>query len=702
MKISKQLAAFAFVRDEYERSGDIVRGLTPLFIPALHPQRGQKFSPTTFADEVKKRYDIPMTPLAAEGLSAKLEKAGLLVDESDQQGVSIYRVPANLPARNLESTDEVEDLVATFVSFVEAEISRHGFSADPEDIEEELLRLIRTQEFFSSYSNEGTDFFRGNTLTLREAKGQESSDSEKSQFDLSEFVAIIAAKYFTELRESAPEKLEAFSYLVSGVLISETVLTLQEPSSMDELESIKACLDAPLLLDFLDLNTPEQADYAAQLMESIISAGLQPCVYLHSVREMREVIQAPITAMRSGNRPYGLLGTRLMQDPDHLAYARSILLSLEETLREKGIEILDSDEINEDEDYQQANLEDRLFPYSGAMHSDIKPRHRDVKSVSYSWYLRGDDYPRSLVDTSVIFISRNNRLVRQVQGFFRRDEEFYEGMFPPIITDSELACLLWFAAGGNASNLTAVKLVANCAAAIEPKKDIVSSMRQVLFDSDKEKLSHFEALMGDRRARACLTVEALGDRQILSVRRANEILEEMRQSLAADKDRELASRVLQERRRSSSERAAVEHDLRRERERRSQVEIERHRIESEREQLKSEEERRAARVEDSVRRLVKKNIRIYRALVIIIVVIVVGILTTVSNIWVSNLYVTVPIGVVLALFGSIFLSPSLRKCIERRARERTAKNAADFGFTKYEIEVILSRTNQDTHYSGEQ
>jgi hypothetical protein len=504
-----------------------------------------------------------------------------------------------------------------------------------------------------------------------------------------ELVAILAAKFFTDLRTADPRKLKVFSDLVAGVLISETVLTLQQPSNVEELGGVKACLDAPLVLDLLDLNTPEQTEYAAQLMQSISSAGLQPCVYSHSVREMLEVIKGPISAMRSGKRPYGLLGARLVQDQGHLAYARTVLSSLDSILTERGIEIIDSDEIADDESYQGSNLEDRLFPYVGAMHADVRPRHRDVKSASYSWYLRSHDNPQSLVDTSVIFISRNHRLVRGIQRFFRRDEEFSEGVFPPVITDSELACLLWFATGGTENNLTQMKLVANCAAAIEPSKSVVSSMRQVLFETDQSKLTQFEALMGDRRARACLTVEALGERQIFSVDRAHQILEEMRQSLTAEKEREMAERVLREKRKHSKEASKIWGDLNRERERASEEGLKRSRVEAENAQLQTAEKERKERAEESITMAFERKVKSYRVAYICLHVILVSALTAGSYHLVDNALYTIPVGVVLALFGSLYIPLSARRVIERQAKGQVIQRASEFGYPRSEVEGFL-------------
>ncbi|MDP3296136.1 MAG: hypothetical protein Q8N09_00835 [Thermodesulfovibrionia bacterium] len=78
---SKELIAFAYVQEAYQKSGDITTGLMPLFAPIIHARSGQIFNPTDFAKAVQEKYDIAMRPIVAESLIPKLVEASLLKKE---------------------------------------------------------------------------------------------------------------------------------------------------------------------------------------------------------------------------------------------------------------------------------------------------------------------------------------------------------------------------------------------------------------------------------------------------------------------------------------------------------------------------------------------------------------------------------------------------------------------------------------------
>ena len=56
--ISKELVAFAYVHEEYKRTGDIVAGLMPIFAPIIYEMSGQKFMANKFSKTVQSKYGI--------------------------------------------------------------------------------------------------------------------------------------------------------------------------------------------------------------------------------------------------------------------------------------------------------------------------------------------------------------------------------------------------------------------------------------------------------------------------------------------------------------------------------------------------------------------------------------------------------------------------------------------------------------------
>ncbi len=72
------LIAFALVAEEYESSGDPIRGLKPLFAPLLQDRKGQTFDPEEFSGRFKAGYGLDMTPFIANALKEVLTQIGLL------------------------------------------------------------------------------------------------------------------------------------------------------------------------------------------------------------------------------------------------------------------------------------------------------------------------------------------------------------------------------------------------------------------------------------------------------------------------------------------------------------------------------------------------------------------------------------------------------------------------------------------------
>mgnify|MGYP005856569465 CR=1 FL=1 len=481
MRIHRELAAFALVHEEYEKSGSVINGLTPIFAPALAEQRGSLFSPAQFAKDVERLYDIPMTAIAAEGMAPKLRAAGLLIEEEDSAGTGIYRVARSIEVPDADLGEDVVGLLETFVEFASYELSRHGLSAGRDQIREVFLDVIKSQDFLLRIGSSQIDYYKSGRLSLNSSIESEESDTECNEDRLESAIYLLSAQYISSINRPESAQFATLNKLVTGALLAEVVMTLRVPSGVDSMDSTQIFIDTPLVLDLLDLSTPEHKSYAEQLFKVLNDASCKVFLFSHSLEEAKEAIRAPLSLLAGGTEPHGPLGFRLMHEPGHLAYTRTVLGSLAERITELGIAIYDSDEIATDKSYRAANLEERVLPYVGEMHYDVRPRLRDVQSISYTWYLRADYNPETLIDSRAVFVTRNAGLSRSVQRFFRRDDEFGEAIFPAIITDRELACLFWFIGGGDLRRITEARLVANCAAAVEPRLNMaISGSRKAL------------------------------------------------------------------------------------------------------------------------------------------------------------------------------------------------------------------------------
>ena len=114
-----------------------------------------------------------------------------------------------------------------------------------------------------------------------------------------------------------------------------------------------------------------------------------------------------------------------------------------------------------------------------------------------------------------LFITENTSVVKRAIKFLRERGLFFDGEVPPAITDRYLAGLLWVMYGGKAEDLTPKLLLANCAAALEPKNHLVAKMHRFLDEVSPAQAEYFTALMTKERAGQHLMELTLGDSKFL-------------------------------------------------------------------------------------------------------------------------------------------------------------------------------------------
>ena len=214
-------------------------------------------------------------------------------------------------------------------------------------------------------------------------------------------------------------------------------------------------------------------------------------------------------------------------------------------------------------------------------------------------------------------------------------------------------------------------------------------MQQLLRDYDQEKLEQFQALMGDRRARACLTTETFGNAAALTIERAKEVYQQMIRVIAADKDQEMFERLRKERAKSAAEQARLREEsvskdtaldsLQKEN---NDLQIQVNAIS---EQHEREREKRITALRSYYQKKEHDLVVIAR---ILILVTIVG-LSAVSVLQV-HILVSISVAVALSLIAHLFAPKFLRKRFSQpRARLLAFQRGAELGFSDREISEVL-------------
>ena len=525
----RELIAFAFVEESYAKSGDIVGGLMPLFAPVLAKRANRIFDSAQFAADVQAAYDIPMSPLVADGLVERFAESGLLrMDGGDQH---TYRVAARPGVPTIDEAG-VDALLADFCTFATSALGRVQLAASAEVLQAALLKRLTTAYFLSFVDKREKNYFKGSTLSIRKVE-----DDEQDAVQLEQALDVICAEFALQKIEEGGAASDLLLRLVAGSLIAEVVLTLQRPSSVEVLNKLTVVFDGPLILDYMDLSTPELRDYAVDLFALVKKAGIRLVVFKHTVEEMKGTLQGPLKAMQRGEEPFGPLGSRIRVSAQHAAYARAMLDGLEGQLNQLEFDIVDADTLASDEHMRFCDLatEESLRNNIGPLMLNLERRIRDARSIATILRLRGTAQRfNAIAETGWVLVTRNDAVANRSQGFLEVRKLIERDQVPPAITDRRLAGYLWFAVGGSVGALSRKKLIANCSYVMTPRTDVVSKARQYLNELDPAKADIFVSLMRDQRAQRCLMRSTLGFPGAVRRDNAEDLLKEVRLSVAEE------------------------------------------------------------------------------------------------------------------------------------------------------------------------
>lgn len=138
----------------------------------------------------------------------------------------------------------------------------------------------------------------------------------------------------------------------------------------------------------------------------------------------------------------------------------------------------------------------------------------------------------------------NARIAARADSFTRQKNLRDDGDVPPAITDRYLAGMLFVLFGGKATELTHHRLLANCAAALEPRTDVITKIHTFLSQLDETKAQHFRALMTDDRASQHMMQLTLGDAVLVSsTDDAEQIFEQIENKLGEKYEREYEGKL---------------------------------------------------------------------------------------------------------------------------------------------------------------
>jgi len=525
---------FAFIARAFEAGKGALHGLTPLFGACVSKKNGSLYEASAIADRVKSSFDLAISPLVVDSMVPALVDAGYL--EPLAHASELFRCLAPDPDRDEAAVaNEIDVLFQQFRDFAKQELVKTGREISEEDLDSALLdSLIRPNILAVTLST--AEKRKQGQLSLK----KDPTSSVRSE---KEAVAFLCADFIDQHLRGKPELTDALVNASWGALIAEVVMELQRPDAPTDLSGLKVIIDAPVILDALDVGDVSSSRYANDLLKLLSNAGVSPRIFPHSLEEMRAVLGTTLTNIDLGYEISGPINARARKDPSHLAHVRAVFASLDSRVTSLGFVEIQPEEFERDGDlfrFDDDMISDlRVWIAGEHIHEHVERDMRDAMSVGYTTRMRGGAPSTSLSQCGAVFVSKNARLVGKSAAFMAAKKLAAEYAVPVVVTDQQLAGVLWFSAGGASTDqsgrqLTQLKLAANCARAVMPSPDLINSMRKYL--TDPEKSAEFEALLKNDRSAVCLVRETLGASSLSTADDAEKVLSSMK-SAAIEEER---------------------------------------------------------------------------------------------------------------------------------------------------------------------
>jgi hypothetical protein len=536
----RKVISYAYLAQASRDENDLLGGITSIFKPIAKEFSGEIFEAETFCNLVDELYGLKINPWAAQDLIGRLESHGLLIEHKIVDGVKQY-IYAEIEEEFSQITQsDIESVIEDFVIFSEPKMKVFGVSMDKELLGVSFLDHMTDLNFISTtlrpdnYTNNSN---KKSTLSLDAEKAKWREDVQKD-FRLNSLCAGFVLDAFNKDKELY----ELIVKIVSGALVSEVVLNFQEPAKDVSLERVNIILDTPFLMAFLNLTCEKEHVFSIELCDQIVDKKANLAVFEHSIDELKDNLKAVLHNDSIG-KAFGATGRRLRGKPFN-SYLKQILKDPESALKRLGVRTLRNLTSVSSYKFFSEEQEQSLCNSLG-YYNNHKAQERDALSIALTMRHRNGNRIdlKEYYNCHYIFLTENSFIPDKSMEFMVRSGVLLENNFPPAVSGRYLSGLLWVLFGGKGQDLSKQLLLANCAAALEPKNDLVMKMHQFLEDTDPVQAELFEALMGDERAGQYLMQSSLGDAALLTKDNAVELLQGLQVSLTEKVEAEAKEKI---------------------------------------------------------------------------------------------------------------------------------------------------------------
>ncbi|MFT5760712.1 MAG: hypothetical protein ACI9LM_005499 [Alteromonadaceae bacterium] len=527
--LSKHLFHFAMVHETFSATGDIIQGLLPIFIPALKGKSGKIFSAQEFCNDINIMYGIKMHPYVAEEMIPKFVKAQIL-DEVNSVKVGKQYIISKVTDFDDEKSKD---------SFIEI---YNGFSA----ISSRILAKVNADISNIDYDYEFSR--RLARVSYSESIGISLDErSDISDININSCLDYTFNRFVWKLINDGGENKKILESAYSGAILAEVVLSLQEPDIKKEnIKGKTFYIDAPILLNLLGFNDKYSIDCSCEIVKQIQ-------IYGGVLTTSDTYIEEAQNSIRQAVRNYDAKGERsssinrfMIKNPNKIAEVRYAQTKVGSLLKLKGFN-LESQVTNLTPKIvsQRAKaLEEKIIGVLNWYKSEEASFH-DAEAITFVVSDHGYSSISNMATSKSFYVTNNEKQVFEVNKYLYNNGIFKKPEFSPIISERNLAVLLWVVAGGKGIDVSSLSLISNCSRAMDMNKDAFRLFSQFINDMSPDKSSIYEDIILNDRAMYCLMDEVGGDFSRISKDNAISIGESAIEQLLKDiKSEEESKRVV--------------------------------------------------------------------------------------------------------------------------------------------------------------
>lgn len=538
----RSLMAYAFLAQATRGEGDLVSGLAPIFKPIARLHAGERFNCNEFSKLVNEIYGLRVHPWAVEDIAPRLEKAGLLVRVQHSDEVHEYLYAEITDEFDAVTEEDIRQVIHQFVEFAKPILRQNNLPIDERALEDGFLAQLVDMNFVSILlkpDRSKEDSRRDSTLAVKKPVEQtewEQTNAARAKID------VLCAAFIVNAYHNNQNLYAMLMQIASGALVSEVILNLQDPGQTGSLEGLTVILDTPFLMSALNLSSEEAHSFAIEICNQLREKGAQLAAFSHSVDELKDNLKAVIGNVRGGTG-FGATARRL-SGAAFASYAAAVLENPELRLKQERIRVVVSPTSQDFFQFFSGEDQQKVMASFGLFANRLA-QERDAESVAATIRLRRGKRVKMgrFASAGYIFVTENPWIAERAQDFLKRREMFSDGEVPPTLSERYLAGLLWVIFGGKGKDLPRHLLLANCAAALEPRNDVVKQMHRFLSEIDPKQAEFFRTLMTEERAGQYTMQLTLGDSSLLNQENVVAVLDQVKGSLIekfeADKKTEL-------------------------------------------------------------------------------------------------------------------------------------------------------------------